>query len=36
MDDVEINLSEVDITKFSADTIPYRVVQDPGRGKCFR
>ena len=34
MDDVEINLSEVDITKFSADTIPYRVVQDPGLGNA--
>ncbi len=34
VDDVEINLSEVDITKFSADTIPYRVVQDPGPGNA--
>lgn len=33
-DGVEINLDEVNTTKFTADTIPYRIVQDSGPGNA--
>ncbi len=33
-DSVELNLDEVNISMFSADTIPYRIVQDSGPGNA--
>lgn len=33
-DEVEIDLRDVDINKFSSANIPYRIVQDPGAGNA--